>query len=114
MKKAQAKRKLEEELEYALTRSIRTKPPSNLKGFWCDGIALDSHELLDNRMSNFKGTAFFGSDGQDQYKVHIELGIQATMQYRHGGSVLENFDLENSINWYQVNLENREIRITIK
>lgn len=104
---------LGESLEYGLTKSIKKCPAPHITGFWCDGIILDP-PVRENGVVQFKGLAFFGIDGQERYKVYLELGSYHKKKYELGRHLADELQLENSAEWYIINVEKKEIRMTIK
>lgn len=114
MTRAEKKRQFEEELEFALTRSVKRGKSSQLKGFWCDGISLDQSSILKDNVEILEGTAYFGPSGQDRYHINIKLGMDAAGKLHQGENFVANLDLQNYTDWYRVSVPRRTIEVAIE
>jgi len=102
-------------LEYELSDGFYMSDIPELKGFWCDGIFLDSDDyqlkkkfINDNRQIQL--VAYIGKTGQEKYNATIYFGRKAQSRYARGLS-LEVCIPENDNDWFEIDVRKKVIDI---
>ncbi|QNR23843.1 hypothetical protein [Croceimicrobium hydrocarbonivorans] len=106
-------------LEYQLGRSFGNSDRQDLKGFWCDGVSWDpipdqltKKSVQETRQIVTK--AWIGKDGQDEYEMTIRLGQSALGRCAKGAEMLDCIPSSDSMNWIDIEPQNRRIVIRLK
>ncbi len=106
-------------LEYHLTRAFLNAPRANkFECIWCDGVNTpDEREIS---MEDFIATreistrAWSGYSGQDIYKMTIKLGEKSWEKCLKGHSLIRCLPSDKSIDWVDLDIENRTIALQLK
>ena len=106
-------------LEYHLTRAFLNAPSANkFECVWCDGV--DTPDIRDISMGNFIATreiitrAWLGYSGQDIYKMTIKLGEKSWEKCLKGHGLIRCLPTDKSIDWVDLDIENRTIVLQLK
>ena len=107
-------------LEYHLGKTFELSERDGLKGFWCDGIShspipdsqLTKKSVNDTRRIVTK--AWIGKNGQDEFEMTIEFGKYSLRRYAKGTDLKDCIPSENMHDWYEINTEEKTIKINLK
>jgi hypothetical protein len=106
-------------LEYHLTRAFLNAPRTNkFECVWCDGVEVPDardtsmENLIDNR--EIVTRAWSGFSGQDIYKMTIRLGDKSWEKCLKGHSLIKCLPSDKSIDWVDLDIENRTIILQLK
>lgn len=107
-------------LEYHLGSTLEKSGREDVKGFWCDGVLhspipegqLTKKNINDNR--KIVTTAWIGKDGQDEYKMTILFGKYSLRRYAKGTSMIDCIPSDESMDWINIDVNNRKIEIRLK
>jgi hypothetical protein len=103
-------------LEHHLTRTFGK---SELRGFWCDGVSMPTHDLeLTKKYVNDKRRivtkAWLGFNGQDVYEMIINLGQYSLRRYAKGSDLIDCLPSEDSTDWIELDVESKTIKVQLK
>jgi hypothetical protein len=107
-------------LEYLLGQTFENSDRQDLKGFWCDGISwnLNSDNQLTKKSVNdrrlIETKALIGKDGQDEYKMTIRFGKYSLRRYAKGTEMIDCIPSSDSMDWIEIEPENKKIEIRLK
>lgn len=107
-------------LEYHLGQTFEISDRQDLSGFWCDGISwsptpdnqLTKKSVKDTRQ--IVTTAWIGKDGQDEYEMTIRFGQSALSRYSKGAEMVDCIPGSGSVDWINIEPENKRIEIRLK
>lgn len=105
-------------LEYHLSSTFRHSSDKKDIFFWCDGILMPdeqqlSFEIIKNK-SEVVTDAWLGYDGQEKYKMVIKLGPCALSNYEKGQSLIECVPDERSLDWVNLDVDNKKIELHLQ
>lgn len=107
-------------LEYHLTESLANTKNTSLKGFWCDGISsqpigfnfLKINKV--NELSQINTIAWIGKDGQDEYKMIINLDKKSLKNISEGIILIDCILEANTTDWFDIDIKRKVIKIKLK
>jgi len=107
-------------LEYHLGQTFENSDRQDLNGFWCDGISWDP--IPDNQLTKksvndtrqIVTKAWIGKDGQDEYEMTIRFGQYALRLYAKGTEMMDCIPSSDSMDWIDIEPENKRIEIRLK
>ncbi|MEH6765710.1 MAG: DUF4157 domain-containing protein [Aequorivita antarctica] len=107
-------------LKYHLGSTFENSDRQDFNGFWCDGISWDpipdkqltKKSVNDTRQIVTK--AWIGKDGQDEYEMTIRFGQYALRRYAKGTEMIDCIPSSDSMNWIDIEPENKRIEIRLK
>ena len=112
-------------LEFHLCRTFDNSTAEELRGFWCDGVSwapyfnpdvnrdyLRIEKVLEEK--KIVTTAYLGKSGQDRYEMTLILGNMALINYEKGRSLIIALPDEESMDWIDLDIENKTIELRLK
>jgi hypothetical protein len=105
-------------LEYHLSQALQNSDDKETKWIWCDGIEVP--DSGDQSMESFIETkeivtgAWIGPTGQDKYKMVIKLGNNSLENCLTGLSLNGCFPNDQSLDWVDLDIQNRIIILQLK
>jgi len=107
-------------LEYHIGGTLEKSGREDLKGFWCDGVLhspipesqLTRKSVNDNR--KIITPAWIGKDGQGEYEMTILFGKYSLRRYAKGTSMIDCVPSNESMDWIDIDVDNRKIEIILK
>ncbi len=107
-------------LEYHLCRTFANSPTPVLKGFWCDGVSaipsadnqITKKSVNDTRRINT--TAWLGKSGQEEYEMIIQFGQYSLRRYAKGANMIDCIPDEDTMDWINIDPDNKTIEIHLK
>lgn len=106
-------------LEYHLCRTFGNSDRDELRGFWCDGVSwqpfIDSQitKKSVNDTGKIQTTAWLGKTGQDPYDMTIRFGKYSLRRYANGTSLIDCIPSEATMDWIDIDTENKTIEIRL-
>lgn len=107
-------------LEYLLCETFQKSDRPDLKGFWCDGVSWDSipdRQLTKNSINDTQKIitkAWIGKNGQDEYEMTIQFGKYALKLFAEGTEIIECIPSTESMDWIDINIEKKKIKLRLK
>ncbi len=112
-------------LEFHLCGTFEHSEDEELSRFWCDGIFwapfyndnVNRDYLKFERVSEtntIETTACLGISGQDYYRMTLRLGKQALDNYGKGLSLIDCIPGSDSLEWIDIDIENKTIELRLK
>ena len=105
-------------LEYELTKAFAQSTHEEIKKLWCDGIMLPTFEkeysrkyVNDNRRVIMTG--FIGKSGQDRYELTLQFGNKALSKYSKGLRIIECIPIDETKDWFEIDIERQKIMIKL-
>ncbi len=106
-------------LEFHLTRAFKNSPRANkFEHIWCDGV--EEPEVKDLWIEDFMETrevitrAWLGFDGENIYKMTVKLGDKSWEKCMKGLSLIRCLPSDRSIDWVDLDIQNRSIILQLK
>lgn len=106
-------------LDYRLTRAFENARGANKFAYvWCDGVEMP--DTNDVSMEKFMAAreiftrAWLGYTGQDIYKMTIRLGEKSWGKCLKGHGLVRCLPSDKSVNWVDLDVENRTIVLQLK
>ena len=107
-------------LEFHLGQTFKNSDRPEVNEFWCDGVSwipdldnqLTQKSVNDTRQIVTK--AWLGKNGQDEYEMTIRFGKYSLRRYAKGTEMLDCIPSSNSMEWIDIEPENKKIEITLK
>jgi hypothetical protein len=106
-------------LEYHLCRMFENSVKEKLRGFWCDGILwppfIDSQitKKSVNDTRKIETRAWIGKTGQDEYNMTIRFGKYSLRRYAKGTNLIDCIPSEETMDWIDIDTENKIIEIRL-
>jgi hypothetical protein len=102
-----------QQLEYHLSHTFRNAGIGALKYFWCDGVEVPekwNQASVDLRKSRQIITgAWLGPTGQEKCQMTIQLGDRSIEKCIHGHDIIDCLPDDQSLDWVNIDMQNREI-----
>jgi len=106
-------------LEYHLCRTFENSVKEKLRGFWCDGILW--HPFIDSKITKksvndtrkIETRAWIGKTGQYEYNMTIRFGKYSLRRYAKGTSLIDCIPSEETMDWIDIDTENKIIEIRL-
>jgi hypothetical protein len=105
-------------LEYEICRAFENSDNDQIKGFWCDGVALSQPDKFysqkfvnDNRQITLK--AFIGKDGQTEYELTLKFGNKALSLFSKNLDIKECVPSPDKHNWFDLDTKQNKIEIQL-
>jgi hypothetical protein len=105
-------------LEYHLARAFSNAGNNEFRWIWCDGIEVP--DAINQSLENFVDTkeittgAWLGVTGQDKYKMTIKLGDKSFEELKKGLSLNNCLPSEESLDWVDIDIQNKSIILQLK
>jgi len=107
-------------LEYHLGLTFENSDRQDLNGFWCDGISWNptsDNQLTKKSVNDIRQIvtkAWIGKDGQDEYEMKIRFGKYSLRRYSKGTEMIDCIPSSDSMDWIDIEPENKKIEIRLK
>jgi len=102
------------ELEYHLTRAF-INCGGRFNVLWCDGIDVpDMNDQSTKQPHKVFTMAWFGETGQNRFKMTIKLGKKALKYCGEGLSLSDCLPPDDRLDWVYLDMENKEIVVSLK
>ncbi len=107
------------DLEFHLSGTFGNSTDPILKYFWCDGIDVPNYDvsLIKEYIINAKKIAtdaWIGPEGQGRYRMIIKLGPLALDLCAKGLDLKDSLPDETSMDWVNIDIENKQIELQLK
>jgi hypothetical protein len=107
-------------LEYRLDWTFENTNREELWGFWCDGVyPLQSNDpqitkKRKNDTTKIQTIAHIGEDGQGIYNMTIRFGKYSSKRFAKGESLIDCIPSDETMDWVDIDIENKIIEIRLK
>lgn len=102
-------------LEYHLCDTFRNSDKKEMRRLWCDGIVYNHNSKKQvNDKRQIETLAFIGQDGQEEYQMKIKFGKYSLKRYAKGTSLNDCVPNSGSMDWIEIDIENKRIEIHLK
>jgi hypothetical protein len=109
-------------LEYHLCETFKNsvREKEKLRGFWCDGVSqqpfIDSQitKKSVNDTRKIETIAWIGKTGQEKYNMTIRFGKYSLRRYAKGASLIDCIPSDETMDWIDIDIENKIIEIRLK
>lgn len=105
-------------LEYHLCQAFRNSGGKDLKWIWCDGVEVPDagNQTIESLIETKEivTLAWIGATGQDKYKMVIRLGNKSLEKCLKGLSMVKCLPSDKSIDWVDIDIENKSITLQLK
>jgi hypothetical protein len=103
-------------LEFHLCETFANSDDEVIRYFWCDGIAMPILESQITKKSvndtrKIISMAWLGKSGQIEYELIIHFGKYSLRRYAKGNSLIDCVPSADSMDWIQIDIENRKLEI---
>jgi hypothetical protein len=107
-------------LEYRIGWSFKNTDQEELWDLWCDGVypldATDPQIKSVNATKKIEIIAYivYGQDGGENYNMTIRLGECSLRRYAKGESLIECIPSNETMDWVDIDIENKIIELRLK
>lgn len=107
-------------LEYHLGKTFANSERMEYRRLWCDGVShlpgtdgqLERKWVNDKRRITTK--AWIGENGQGEYEMTIHFGKYALRRYAKGRSLEDCLPDADSMDWIELDMENRRVDVYLR
>ena len=101
-------------LEFHLSNTFRNSNKKEIKNLWCDGIIWNHNSkkmVVEKR--EIETIIYIGKDGQGEYQLKIKLGKDSLRRYAKGASLKESVPSSDKLDWIEIDITNKRIKLLL-
>ena len=107
--------KFTEFLEFHLCDTFRNSEKKEIRRLWCDGIVWNHYSKKSiNDKREIETMAWIGQSGQDEFEMKIKFGKYSLRRYAKGTALNDCVPNSDSMDWIEIDIENRRIQLQLK